>query len=414
MQCRSCRGSLDSFLDLGSIQLSGYLEPEEDRRPRVPLVLAACVECGLVQLQDTTPRELLFERYWYQSGINEVMKAELHDVVDAARRRVPATEEYVVFDLGANDGTLLARYADERLALPKPLRVAFEPAKNLQARLQPHADMVIASYFPDQYSVVRQFEHKVNVITSIAMFYAVNDLATFLTAVQALLHPNGVWIVQMQDLAGMLRARAFDNVCHEHLAYYSLHTFKHLVERFGLVVTDVELRQINGGSYRIYVQHPGHPVSPHVAQTLAEEAWCQEWSTLERFAWNVRQVRQQIRATLDVRRGLGQTIDLYGASTKANTLLQVCELNRNWLRQAWERSPEKIGRRTVATNIPIVSEETGRMDPPDALLVGIWQFRDAVIAREAKFLHQERGTLIFPLPSVDIVTARSTIHAAHA
>jgi len=399
--CRSCDGVLEPILDLGQLQLSGYLRDGEPERPAAPLRLCACATCRLVQLADTTPRELLFSRYWYRSGINEVMQAELADVVTQALTRVEIDVGDKVLDIGANDGTLLGCYVKHPV-----YRIAFEPAENLVETLSYKAEEVYPAYFPDRFKELhkKRYSGRMKIITSIAMVYAVDDLVSFLTAVADLLHPRGVWVVQFQDLAQMLDAVAFDNICHEHLCYFSLQTFAGLLPSFGLEVIDAERRTINGGSLRVTVGHLGqHQISPHVAELLAAEAGCQSWETLERFPWMVSVVKSQIREIVTWCTAQGRTVDLYGASTKANTLLQVCGLTHREVRAAWERSREKIGRKTVATGIPIISEDAGRADPPDALLVGIWQFRDAVIAREQAYL-ESGGVLILPLPRVEIVT----------
>jgi len=408
--CRSCGDRLDPLVDLGSIALTGFPAPDEEDREKVPLVLCACRSCKLVQLQHTVVRDQLFRRYWYRSGINERMCAELANVVDEACARIgPFEAGDAVLDTGANDGTLLANYTAHN---PHVLRVAYEPAANLQDRLHEHAQLVVPDYFPEEYRAVKGLEGRVKIITSIAMIYGVDDLAPFFTAVAQLLHQDGIWIVQFQDLDAMLRATAFDNVCHEHLYYFSLQSFMALLPPYGLRVIDAQRRGINGGSLRLTIAHRHHAESPRVSALLAQEAGCQDWATLEGFDAKVRTTITQIRGALSAWRTHDAAVDLYGASTKANTLLQVCGLNDLWLRWAWERSPEKVGRRTVGSGIPIVSEEDGRDDPPAALFVGIWQFRDVVLAREQAFLTQG-GTVIFPLPTVDQVsTQRERHHAA--
>lgn len=405
--CRSCSGSLEALVDLGSIHLSGFLAPGEADRPTAPLVLCACATCKLVQLQHTVERQALFSHYWYLSGINEVMQHELQDIVDQAVARVgPFAAGDAVLDIGANDGTLLDRYRHHHVfPLQGVVRLAYEPATNLQHALKLHADVVVPDYFPERYGAVIGFEGRVKVITSIAMVYAVDALAPFLTAIAALLHEDGVWVVQFQDLAQMLSQRAFDNICHEHLTYPSLESFRAWLPPYGLEVVDAERRAINGGSLRLTVMHQGRqPISPHVPQLLAAEAGCQAWDTLERFEGRVQETVRHIRAAVETVLERQQTIDLYGASTKANTLLQVSGLTNAAIRQAWERSPEKVGRVTCGTHIPIVSEEAGRNRPPEALLLGIWQFKDAALAREHAYL-QAGGTVIVPLPNVEIIRA---------
>ena len=153
----------------------------------------------------------------------------------------------------------------------------------------------------------------------------------------------------------MTKATAFDNICHEHLVYYSLETFEDLIFRSGLKVVKAERRAINGGSYRLYVRHYQHDADPSVDALRHIESGCQEWTRFYHFGWAAEEVKKQIRGTLTHLISCGKTVDIYGASTKFNTLAQWCGIDGELVRQAWERSPAKFGLRTV-TGIPIVNE----------------------------------------------------------
>jgi NDP-4-keto-2,6-dideoxyhexose 3-C-methyltransferase len=408
--CRACGGRLDTILHLGNLHPSSFPWPGDPLPPAVPLVFCACADCRLVQLRYTVTPEAMFRQYWYRSGINEVMRAELADVVRAAVERVgPWKVSDLVVDVGANDGTLLAEYRKHPATASVP-RVAYEPAANLQEALAPHAEVRIADFFPGP---IEGRAGRVKILTSIACVYDLDDPGAFVQAVKTLLHPEGVWIVQFQDLDQMLKATAFDNICFEHLCYYSLASFERLIQPYGLAVVDAEVRTINAGSYRLYIQHDAVSAVRHIGglgrveQLRAREAGCEDWQTLEIFAWRVGEARRQIQSAIAAT--APGTIDLYGASTKANTLLQYCGLDETVIRQAWERSPDKIGRTTV-TGIPIVTEETGRADPPAALVAGIWQFREAILTREAAYLDQG-GAILFPLPEVDLALRPKAVPA---
>jgi len=397
--CRLCTGTLGSILNLGNLALSTFPTYDSPPLENLPLDLCACSRCHTVQLRHTADRERLYRHYWYRSGVNEVMRQELAEIVGDALSRVQLTADDFVVDVGANDGTLLSYY-------PKgTTRVAYEPARNLQEALAKHAEILVADYFPP-----KTFDHKgmfgkVKILTSIACFYGSDIPHAFVDHVRALLHPEGVWVVQFQDLHQMIQTTAFDNICHEHLFYYSLGSFERLIGGHGLRVIDAEVRAINGGSYRLYVMHDtAGPREDRVQALRDAETGCESWETLERFAWHVTEARQHINAVVGSLLEQGKTIDLYAASTKANTLLQYCGLGSDEIRQAWERSPEKWGRATV-TGIPIVSEADGRADPPDALLVGAWQFAEAFMEREAAFL-AEGGGMILPLPHCEIVLGK--------
>jgi hypothetical protein len=400
--CRLCPGQLDSILNLGELHLSAFLAREDPIPPKVPLELCVCRACDLVQLRHSVSPDELFRKYWYLSGINETMRAELQDVVQQAQQAVGGlSSQDTVIDIGANDGTLLRAYEGEG----RPFRIAFEPAFNLYDQLRPHAEVFIADYFPNQLGA-QQAQAKI--ITSIAMFYDLEDPRPFIRALADVLHPDGIWVCQFQDLQSVLEAHAYDDICHEHQIFYSLKTFERLLAPADLELIHAERRAINGGSLRLYVQHRGgagwrdKPARGEGVEALREREADLDWDALQRFAWEVGQQRRTLKALLTHLHAQGTGIDLYGCSTKMNTVLQYCGITKDLIRWGVERSPEKYNRRTVGTNIPIVSEDHWRRSPHPTALVGIWQHRESVLQREATFL-DSGGQFIFPFPFVEIV-----------
>lgn len=378
MSCLDCGGSLRVALDLGNLPIVGFPSPGP-----APLRLAMCDQCGLTQLADLAPVSSLYRDYWYRGSTNETMVAELRDVVASAQRLVPSARE--VLDIGANDGTLLRQY-DASIK-----RCAVEPSEMFA---QDSPGEMHTGFWPEVLTanrVGRFAGRRFDIITSIAMWNHVRDRQGFIAAVAAVLAPHGVWIVQWQDLLQMIDATAVDNIVHEHVTYDTLGTFIQALHGSGLQVREVERRRINGGSLRIVVGH-GYETAP-TSQPCA----------LTGFVAQVARMRETVRRTVE-EAALRGPIDVYGASTKGCTLLHWAGLDHRQIRQAIERSPDKIGRTVGATGIPIVSEADGRRDPAPTWLVPIWQFRDAVIAREQAYL-AGGGRMIFPLPSCEQVPA---------
>lgn len=392
--CRVCGDTttLGTVLELGPQRLSGFPRTIFEST-NVPLDLLACGVCGAVQLSHTTnPAHLFQDEYWYASGINGMMREELRNVVREARQWARVKDGDWVLDIGANDGTLLNAWREHAWE-GRPYRLAVEPSPTFAKQLLDCADAVVTDLFPNP-AVCGGDSNKFKVITSIAMFYAVPDPVGFARAVHDLLDDAGVWIVQMQDLGNMVHATAFDNICHEHLLYYSVRSFWEVCARANLKIVSVQPREINGGSLRFVVQKLTAGtvnVCPPIIEPRVD------WGAFDdRLAARCEALHNTVMAA----KYHGHTVDLLGASTKGNTLLQLAGLGPHNIRQAWERHPLKVGRHTV-TGIPIVHEDAGRADPPTLLVCPIWQFRQGVIEREHEFL-RAGGRIYFPLPDGEL------------
>ena len=402
--CRSCgSGRLQSVLDLGNLYVSNFADvPDSGRWPRVPLDLLLCEECGLAQLRHTTPAEWLYTHYWYKSGISATMRAALGDIASKAAHFAGLQAGDSVLDIGCNDGTLLRSYSYDGVR-----RVGFEPAENLACEAAAGTDRIVPDFFSARPVAGEQFR----IVTSIAMFYDLEDPSAFVADVAGILLEEGVWVIEMHYLPMVLECNAFDAICHEHLEYYSLSSLEPLLARHGLLVADVETNDVNGGSFRVYVVHRNSPAASVPARrervdamrAREQTAGLRSPSVYQEFGARVRQIGAKLREWLGNERRHGQEISAYGASTKGNTLLQVFGLDHTVIRSAAERNPEKWGKYTVGTWIPIVSEAEARAHA-DNFLVLPWHFMDEIQIREHDFLARG-GKLVAPLPNLRMITS---------
>jgi len=410
--CRVCGSKkIISLLSLGNLYVSNFVDSQEDRKKflKQPLKLVLCDPdvggCGLVQLQHTFSAELLYRNYWYRSGINRSMTEALADVVQKTEKIVkPKSGDYVI-DIGSNDATLFRFYKTAGLHL-----VGFEPATNLI----PYAKKICPSgeYINDFFSFKawqkKYGNKKAKIITAIAMFYDLDNPNEFIANIVKCLDERGVFVIQMNYLPSMLQQNAYDNICHEHLEYYSLKSLNNLLKRHNLEVFDVELNDVNGGSFRTYIQHKGYrPKSNRVRklEKFEEELNLSSKKTYQAFASRILVLKKKLYNFIRKETKAGKKIYVYGASTKGNTLLQFCNLNKDLITAAADRNPDKWGKKTVGTLIPIISEEEARRQYPDYFLILPWHFLKEFIQREKKYLRLG-GKFIVPLPQFKIISKK--------
>jgi hypothetical protein len=208
--------------------------------------------------------DLLFRNYYYRSGINQTMRDALADITTQAQKKVVLERRDTVVDIGANDGTLLNTY-------PQGVtKIGFEPALNLREDAERGSNHIISDYFSSQ--AYPEKANKAKIVTAIAMFYDLEDPHQFVSDVADILADDGVFTIQLSYLPLMLFQNAFDNVCHEHLAYHSLRSLDFIVSKHGLKMFDAEINDTNAGSIRVYMGRERSPSPMMIALRQWEDA----------------------------------------------------------------------------------------------------------------------------------------------
>jgi len=396
-------------MSLGNTYLSkfGHTRADFIDRP-LPLDLVRCSPeddenaCGFVQLRHTVPCDLLYREYFYKSGVNRTMTDHLKGIVKSITEMVDLVDGDIVVDIGCNDGAMLSFY-------PTSLtRVGFEPALNLHEEIAALGIEVIRNYFNHEDYLTR-YSQKARVVSTIAMFYDLDDPNAFVDSVKRVLREDGLWVIELSYFPSMLAANAFDTVLHEHLGYYTLHVMDYLLQRYGFSIFKVELNEINGGSFRLYCAHAGAVGKYYGVDKSAYELSVKEFElALEtdrpyrQFAARIDRVRTQVREFLENAVRDGERTYVYGASTKGNSLLQYMEISEGLIVAAADRNPYKWGKYWRGPGMQVVSEEEARATNPDYFLVLPWHFREEFLEREQEFLRRG-GKFIFPLPEFEVV-----------
>ena len=412
--CRICgSGALTPVLSLGDQFIGGTFAGPDGKPPvqrKVPLDLVRCDPardqnaCGLVQLRHSVPPRVLYQSYWYRSGINQTMRDNLAGIARTAEGMVNLQPGDLVADIGCNDGTLLKSYRTPGIRL-----LGFDPATNIVEYAKANGVPVVNDFFSAaNFRAVHPGE-KAKVVTSIAMFYDLENPHSFIADVKAVLHEEGVWALELSYMPTMLEMNSFDTICHEHLEYYSLAPMERLFAEHDLEVLDVTLNDINGGSFRIFVGHAGrrHP-SPDAHERLQTlrlrefELALDTDAPYSKFRKNIREIKQQLRVFLVKAKKQKKLVHGYGASTKGNTTLQFCGITPALLPAIADRNKDKWGSATIGTNIPIISEEESRKQKPDFYLVLPWHFIAEFRKRESQFMNRG-GQFLLPMPRVHLV-----------
>ena len=402
-----CRvdGSTDlvSVLNLGSQELTGVFPKTKDEVVTSgPLELVWSRSSGLLQLAHSfDPDEMYGDNYGYRSGLNQSMVRHLTNKIQTLEKYVDLKPGDVVLDIGSNDCTSLKAYQTPGLR-----RLGIDPTGEKFREYYPDEVSLVPDFFTaDNY---RKLESKpAKIVTSIAMFYDLEDPIAFARDIASVLDNDGVWHFEQSYMPSMLRMTSYDTICHEHLEYYSLGVVQLILDAADMHVVDVAMNAINGGSFAVTAAKKTSsrkPNTPVIEWLLGQEdrMGLATPKPFREFEERVYRHRQDLKRLLDGLNGDGKKVLGYGASTKGNVVLQFCGLTEKDLPAIAEVNTEKFGSFTPGSRIPIVSEADAHKMEPDYFLVLPWHFKEGILQREKAFL-ERGGKFIFPFPEIEII-----------
>ena len=382
-RCRvSGSPNLVPVLHLGEQELTGTFPPPGQSVTRGPLELVWCPQSGLLQLAHSfDPTEMYGENYGYRSGLNASMVAHLTQKIRFLEQRADLKPGDVVLDIGSNDCTSLKAYYPEEV----PLVADFFSAANFR----------------------KVSDKPAQIVTSIAMFYDLDDPIAFARDIASVLAPNGLWHFEQSYMPAMLRTTSYDTICHEHIEYYSLDVVRRILEAADLKLVDVQMNGVNGGSFGVTAAHKAAaaPVNHAVIDWLLGQEERMGLGTprpFREFEDRVFRHRADLIRLLKALAADGKKVLGYGASTKGNVTLQFCGVTTAEVAAIAEVNTEKFGRVTPGTHIPIISEAEAKAMKPDYFLVLPWHFKEGILRREQEFIAQG-GKFIFPFPEIEII-----------
>jgi len=408
MNCRGCGTALVlPLIDLGTSPPSNaYVRADqlEQAEQWVPLKVAVCQQCWLVQTEDYTSADSLFDaEYAYFSSFSSTWLAHAERYVAEMVERFGLTADSRVVEVAANDGYLLQYVAGRGIPClgVEPTRSTAQAArdKGLEIRelffgRQTAAQLVSDGWAADLMAANNVLAH-------------VPDINDFLGGFATLLKPTGVATFEFPQLLTLMAGQQFDTLYHEHYSYLSLTAVQTLCERNGLEVFDVSQLSTHGGSLRVFVQRidgERRAVQPAVQQQLQAELAAGVktpgyYATLAPAAERIKHelLRFLLQAKADGKRVVG-----YGAAAKGNTLLNYAGVKPDLLAWVADANPHKQGKYLPGSRIPIVSPAQIDSEKPDYVLVLPWNLLPEVSQQLAQ-VRQWDGRFVIAVPELTVL-----------
>lgn len=402
--CINCRGArLYEFLDLGR-QPNGnnfLYSTETADEPFFPLAMLVCEDCWQVQISEFPSPEYMFSNHPYVTGVNVPVVRHFEKLAPHVIDKLGLKHNDLVIDIGCNDGSLLKSFAKHGMRV-----LGVDPGERTGELAKARGVTVFRQFWRHETGKsLRQLGVRPEVITATAVFYHVPDLHDFVAGLTEVMGPESCFVVQGVNLRDLIEKNQFDHFYHEHSCIHSIAPLTRLFAAHGLRIQDIEMSDIHGGSFILYVRREESrvPTTDAVAKAFAADAGAglNERATYDAFAGRVRRNMDELIALVRRLRADGKSIYALGAPVKGSTLLNYCGIGPELVPFATEVNPFKIGRVTPGTHIPVIDEKSLET-APDYYLVLSWNFIDFLREKYHDYL-TAGGRFITPVPSLQVL-----------
>ncbi len=401
--CRVC-GSADlvKYLDLGMLPLANNLAASAQDAidmVRFPTQVLFCQECALSQLSVVIDPDVLFTHYTYRSSINKGYVRHCREMARSVKDSLQIGSGDLVVDVAGNDGALLVEFKEE-LGVNV---VNVDPAENISAIAEASGIPTLTKFWSQEVAQEILDQHgRPKLITATNIFAHVDDVRGFLAAARYCLHERGALLLEFPYAMDFIENREFDTIYFEHLSYVLIGPVAQLAAKEGMQVFDVQKQDIHGGTVRVFLGVEGaHEVKPSVATFLGKEesSGYHDIAIYREWTGEIDALIDDLAAQLKKLKNAGAQIAAFAASAKGNTLLNACVLDTATIDYIVDDTPEKIGKFSPGTGIPIVDRSVLADDPPHYLVILAWNFAGEIMGNTSAF----GGKYIVPIPAFEIV-----------
>jgi SAM-dependent methyltransferase len=401
---------MSEIMDFGRVALAGaFLKREQfASEATYPLRLYFCRDCYAVQVIDKVNATVLFHDYFYFSSSIKTLRDHFAAYAKEVTSRFLEPAQSTVIEFGCNDGILLRPLADQKIRTV----IGVDPATNVVKTIDDPRVAVVNDFFTEAVAekIVQQYGNA-DLVMANNVYAHIPDIQGVTRAVKTVLKPDGVFIFEVHYLGKVVNEMQYDMIYHEHLYYYSLISAMNHFARYDMMVFDVKPIPIHAGSMRFYVCKNGseheRSVSPAVTALRQEELanGYDRAETFKRFAADVAERRDELMSLLESLRAKGKRVAGYGASGRANTMIQYCHIGHEHMEYVIDDAPAKQGYYTPGSHFLVRSSDV-LLAPgaPDYILLFAWSFLDEIARKNQAYL-DNGGQMIVPLPEVRVTSA---------
>lgn len=388
------------FLNLGSQPLANnYLNKYIKKQIKYNLKLYFNDKTKLVSISKRIPSKKMFNnKYPYKSSLSNTMQKSFLDLASEIKKRF---NPQLFIEIGSNDGTLIKNF-------PKNKVIAVEPCLNLAKLTRKKGYKTYSEFWNNNLaSKLLKKYNKVDLIYSANTLTHISNLNHVFKSINRLLSNNGILIIEDPSLLECIKKVSYDQFYNEHIYVFSALSLKNILKKFDLEIFDIKNLSTHGGSLRYYVKkkdNKNFKVMKSVTKQLKIEIkfGLDKLITYKKFAKLTLKSKVKLFQLLTKLKSEGKKIIGYGATAKATTVLNYCNINNNLIDFFLDTTPDKSNKFMPGKKIKILKYDKKLLKNIDYIFLGAWNFKNEIFMKEKNFINNG-GKFITHVPSARIL-----------
>lgn len=348
---------LDRVIRLGNHPVADTFLKEEkvfESHKRYPLNCVLCSTCGHLQNEFVvSPEERYIENeYSYTASNSKISRDHWQEYCDTLSQYLSPKDHVIEF--GSNDGLLLS-YFQKKGALV----TGIDPSPAMVALAKKRGIYTIRSFLRKESLKIAVKRHgKAKIICGNNVFNHIANLNEVMASVTKALRSDGYFVFESPYHKDIIEKYLFDTIYHEHISYFSVRSVDFLFRNHGLYITNIEHNLYHGGCIRVYASPGSDQYNKRlVAQYIKGERALLSKKTYVEFVAKIENDKFNVLKLLYTLKSKSKRIAVIGAATKGNTLMNYYGLDSGIIDFVTDSSPQKIGKYTPGSLIPIVGDE---------------------------------------------------------
>ena len=391
MKCKVTNKKIRPFMTFGKMPIAnGFLKKKDfNKEFFFEMEVGFSKSISLFQLNDHPRPKIMFNKnYPFFTGSSKGMVKHFRDYSKWVKKKYFKNANNLI-EIGSNDGTFLKNFN-----LDKINSIGFEPSSNVANIARKNGVKTINDFFNYKNALkLKKLKKKTDLICAANAICHVPNLRDLIKGIDFLLSPKGFFIFEEPYLGSMYKKNSYDQIYDEHIYIFSVSSIKKIFNLFNFDLVDVQPQITHGGSMRYVIgRKDSHMIKKNVQKFLNYEKknHIDDIKGCINFKRRCEVSKNTLVKKINAIKKSGKNIAGYAATSKSTTILNYCKIGNDKIDFICDTTPEKVGKYTPGTHIPVVSMSHFKKKMPDSIFLFAWNHKKEIFKKEKEFINKSK------------------------